>query len=272
MTVRLSRAVALAFALVLLVPGIASAAVVREYQIQFAPVTTQGDSLAIITALLDPQEQLPASVTVPVPAGATVLWAGEILGGDPAADPSRTTTVERVGEMDVISFTLEQSYTAQVEIQLPAPTISGSQVQASLTWTNPGAEVLVTGAIIVEAGAADVQTTPDVSGEVQTNEVGEKLYPLAGVRLAEGGAYPMSVEWQRGGGGGDETSSNNTLVLLLVALVAAAVALVAVVARERTKARRHASGESASVEDGAVEEAVRPDVNDEESDDPFDNL
>lgn len=236
---RLTRLLALALVIALALPAAASAAVVREYQLQFAPAATTGGSLAIVTALVDPQESLPASVTVPVPAGSTLLWAGEILGGDPAADPARTPTMERVGEMDLYTFTLEQSYTAQLEIQLPDPTIDGSRLSATLSWTNPGAEVLVTGAIIVEPGAGNVETTPDVSGEIQTNDVGESLYPLEGVRLAEGGTYAMSVEWDREGEA-EGGASNNTLVLLLIALVAALVTLIAVVARERTRTKRAA--------------------------------
>lgn len=261
---RLPRTLALALALVLLVPAVASAAAVREYQIQFAPVTAQGDALAIVTAIVDPGESLPASVTVPVPEGATLLWAGEILGGDPSADPARETTVERVGDMDLYTFTLEQSYTGQVEIQLPGPTISGSRLSASMSWTNPGPEVLVTGAIIVEPGAADVETTPELVGETQSNEIGERLFPLAGLRLAEGGTYPMSVEWSRGGGEASG-SSDSTLALLIGALVAAVVALIAVWARERTKARRAALHE----ERGAAR-AARVSATDEERYSPHD--
>jgi len=236
---RLTRFLALALVIALALPAAASAAVVREYQLQFAPVATTGSSLAIVTALVDPQESLPASVTVPVPAGSTLLWAGEILGGDPAADPARTPTMERVGEMDLYTFTLEQSYTAQLEIQLPDPTVDGSRLSASMNWTNPGDEVLVSGAIIVAPGADNVETTPELAGEIQTNDAGESLYPLAGVRLAEGGTYAMSVEWDREGSA-EGTTSNNTLVLLLIALVAALVTLIAVVARERTRTKRAA--------------------------------
>lgn len=235
--VRLSRLIPLALALALVVPASASAAVVREYQLQFAPVAQTGASLAIVSALVDPQEALPASVSVPVPAGSTLLWAGEVLGGDPSADPSRTTTVERIGEMDVYTLTLEQAYTAQLEIQLPAPTISGSKVIAGLTWTNPGRETLVTGSVVVEPGGRDVKTTPAASGETRTNDAGETLYPVEGKRLAEGETYELTVEWERGGGVATDNETS-TLPLLLGALAAAVVALVAVMARERTRRRR----------------------------------
>lgn len=239
---RLSRLLPLALAFALLLPAVsASAAVVREYQIQFAPTVEQGGAVAIVTAVLDPSEALPAAINVPVPAGAELLWAGEILGGDPQADPVRETTVERVGEMDVYTLTLEQAYTAQLEIRLPAPTIAGSAVSAAMKWTNPGPEALVTGSIVVEPRAGDVSTTPEAVGETRTNEIGETLYPLQGVRVPEGGSYDISVEWQRGSADGDAAEGGESLMLPIViaALVLAVVALAVVIVRERTRTRRH---------------------------------
>lgn len=233
-------ALLVALALLLAMPSAASAAGVREYQLQFAPAATGGGSLAIVTALIDPQATLPSAVTVPVPAGTTLLWAGEILGGDPAADPARTPTVERVGDMDLYTLTAEQSYTVQLEIQLPDPTVDGGRLKASMNWVNPGDEVLVTGAIIAEPGAEDVETKPAVAGEVQTNDAGENLYPLEGVRVPKDGAYAMTVEWKRPGATGGSAPPNTTLVVLVAALVVAAAALVAVLVRERAHARRAA--------------------------------
>lgn len=242
--IRFSRVLILAMLLVAAVPGVASAAAVTEYQIQYEPVTDSGQALAIVTALVDPQQQLPVQVTVPVPAGATLLWAGEILGGDVANDPSRTTTVERVGDMDVYTLTAEQSYTVQLEIQLPAATISANKVEAALKWTNPGDEVLVSGSIVTEVGAGDVKTTPARAGDVRTNDAGAALYPLEGTRVATNGSYEITAEWTRGanGAGGTGGASSNTLPLLLIALVAAVLTLVFVIRRERTRALRAVAG------------------------------
>lgn len=259
MRVRVSWLVLVAFIAALLVPASASAAVVREFQLQFAPVAEAQGALVIVSALVDPQESLPASVTVPVPAGAQVLWAGEILGGDPNADPSRTVTVERVGDMDLYTLTLEQAYTAQLEIRLPKPEASTSRVKAGFTWTNPGAEVLVNAAIVVEAGAKDVKTKPATAGEIQTNDVGESLYPLTGQRIAQGASYVIDVSWKRSGAATGGGTSSNTLALLLGALVAAAVALVSVVVVERTRRRRAADAQDL----GETDDAVESDVEDE---------
>lgn len=238
--VRTRRILALALALALLMPASAFAGVVREYQLQYAPTGDTAGALMIVSALVDPQTPLPAVVTVPVPAGATLLWAGEILGGDPSADPSRETTVESVDGMDVYTLTLEQAYTAQLEIQLPLPSVSGSKVEGSVDWTNPGDEVLVTASVIAEAGATGVKTKPEVAGETRTNDIGETLYPLTGRRVATGDTYTIDAEWKRGGEAA-ASGSSSLLPALLGALVVAVLALVAVITRERTRARRAAA-------------------------------
>lgn len=240
--IRIRPLIAIALGLVLLLPAAAVAGPVREYQLQYEPTGDVNGALMIVSALVDPQLQLPVTISVPAPRGSTLLWAGEILGGDPAQDPSRTPTVEQVGEMDVYTFTVEQSHTAQLELQLPAPSVSGPTVSASVDWTNPGDAVLVTGAVIVEAGAQDVTTEPGLTGGVQTNDAGQSLYPLGGIQLENGGTYAIAVEWTRTqggtGGGGSATESSPILWIALLALVVAVVALVIVVTRERTKARR----------------------------------
>jgi hypothetical protein len=235
------RIVALALTLVCLAPASAWGVTVREYQLQYSPAEDPSGAFLIVTALVDPQESLPASVSVPVPSGGTILWAGELLGGDPSADPSRETTVERVGEMDVYTLTLEQVYTAQIEIKLAPAVVDGSRVRSSVTWTNPGAETLVTAAVIAEPGATGVKTTPDVSGEIRTNDDGQSLYPLTASRVPQDGSYTISAEWMRSGQGGG--GSNPTLPIIIGLLVVTVVALITVLVRERTRARRAAASD-----------------------------
>lgn len=263
--IRIRPLIAIALALVLLLPAVAVAGPVREYQLQYEPAGDVNGALMIVSALVDPQLPLPVTISVPAPHGSTLLWAGEILGGDPAQDPSRTTTVEQIGEMDVYTLTVEQSHTAQLELQLPAPSVSGSTVSASVDWTNPGDAVLVTAAVIVEAGAEDVTTEPGLTGSVQTNDAGQSLYPLGGIQLENGGTYAIAVEWTRGqggtGGGGTTTESSPILWIVLLALVVAVVALAIVVTRERTKARRGVG--SAEAGDISVTSASDADADDE---------
>ncbi|MBF4509790.1 MAG: hypothetical protein ISP10_04845 [Aeromicrobium sp.] len=238
--VRLLRILACALAVVALVPAMAHASNVREYQLQYSPVVDGTQSLLIVTAIVDPAASLPTSVTVPVPAGATLMWSGEVLGGAAEADPFREASVESVGGMDLYTFTVSESRLAQVEVYLGPATISGSRVEGGMVWINPGDEVPVSASVVAEPGAADLKATPAVSGEVQTNSLGETLHPLGGTRLPAGGSYAIEVSWRRGGAGDGDGA---VLPILLGALAIAVVALIVVLARERTKVRRAASAE-----------------------------
>jgi hypothetical protein len=213
-------------------PAAAHATDAVEYQLQLSPVTEVGTTQMIVTVILEPGASLPATVTVPVPAGAEALWVGELLGGAPEADPAREASVTRVGDMDVYEFTLEQSYVGQIELELGEPTIDGTKVTSSLVWTNPGPEVLVTASVVAEAGANRVTVVPEAAGDPRSNDIGETLYPLGGRRLASGDSYSIDVSWRRGGG------TFPVLAVVGALLVIALVALGLVLAAQQTRARR----------------------------------
>lgn len=233
------RALVLALLIAVAVPTVAYARVV-EYQIQLSPAGEPTGALAVVNVVLDTADPLPQEVSIPVPHGATLLWAGEILGGPPEDDPAREPVVTQVGEMDVYTFTLETALVGQVEISLDPAQITGDELTTTMTWTNPGEEVLVTASVIAESGASNVQVKPTRSGDVQSNEIGETLHPLAGVRVASGESYVIEASWTRGdgaapveGGGIDQ----GLLPYLIGALVIAVLLLVTVLVRERTRAR-----------------------------------
>ncbi len=240
-TLRHARCAAvLLFAMMLAVPGAASATTVLEYQLQYEPAPDV--SLVIVTAVADPQLPLPITVSIPVPAGATLLWAGEVLGGPTTEDPARETTKETIEGMDVYTMTLAQGYTGQLELQVPAASASGTRQTASMTWTNPGEEVPVRASAILPAGATDVEITPEVGGATDTNTAGATLYPLTGGRLAQGESMVIQVSWSAGGASPEAADSPAVLPIVLGLLVLAVAALVVVVVRERTRARRAAVG------------------------------
>lgn len=234
------RAFVLALLLAVAVPAVAHARVV-EYQIQLSPVGNATDALAVVSVVLDTADPLPQEVSIPVPHGASLLWAGEILGAAPEDDPARETTLVQVGDMDVYTFTLEQAFVGQVEISLGPAQISGDELSSTMIWTNPGEEVLVSASVIAESGASNVQVTPARSGDVQSNEIGETLHPLQGVRVATGESYVIEASWTRGGGAATPVEGGGVdqdlLPYLIGALVIAVLLLVAVLVRERTKAR-----------------------------------
>lgn len=219
--------------LAMLVPAVAVASPVTEYQLQFSPVG-EGEQVAflIVNAVLDPATPLPATVTIPVPASATVLWMGELLGGDPSADPARQGTAERVGDMDVYTLTLEQAHTAQIELQLPLSGVTPETVSSKVVWTNPGDPVLLSAAVVAEAKATDVVVAPASGTAVQTNAEGETLHTLQAKELATGETYTLTAAWSRGAASGS-SSAFPVLPVLLGVLALAVTALVVVLVRQR---------------------------------------
>ncbi|MHB1341718.1 MAG: hypothetical protein ACYC77_06435 [Coriobacteriia bacterium] len=216
-------------------PSVAHARV-SEYQVQFSPIGDTNTMQVIVNVVLSPETPLPATVQVPLPTGATILWAGEILGGDPNADPVRETSVTAGAGGQIVSFTLQEQRVAQVEAQLPAAQVSGSTVTAPLSWVNTTEEGTYTFSVAFEAGASDIKITPPAAGQPLTNELGESLHTLTPVRLAQGQSFDLSVVYKRGGtkpvssGGG----ANVPLIVAIVALVAAVIALVVVLTRQRS--------------------------------------
>lgn len=233
------RALVLALLLTLAVPTFAYARVV-EYQIQLSPAGDPTGALAVVNVVLDAADPLPQEVSIPVPHGATLLWAGEILGGAPQDDPAREPVVTQVGDMDVYTFTLEEALVGQLEISLDPAQVSGDELSTTVIWTNPGEEVLVTASVVAESGASNVQVSPARAGDVQINEMGETLHPLAGVRVATGESYVIEASWTRGDGAVPVEADGvdqGLLPYLIGALVIAVLLLVWVLVRERTRAR-----------------------------------
>lgn len=222
----------IASVLVLAAPAVAQARV-SEYQVQFSPIGDTGTMQAIVNVVLSPETKLPATVAVPIPTGATLLWAGEILGGDPAADPAREASVTATAGGQIVTFTLEKERTAQVEAALAAPSISGNTVKAPLSWVNTTEEGTYTFSVAIEAGVSDVKITPAPGGEPLRNDAGESLYLLTPVRLGKGQSFALGVEYKRGSGSSGTGGVNVVLIVALVGLALAVVALVVVLLRQR---------------------------------------
>ncbi len=95
-----------------------------------------GKQLLIVAGQLATATALPAEVEIAVPAGLQLQWAGEILGGDPNADPSVQYKVTKVGNSDVYTFPLTKARVAQLELTIPgAVQTDGSKYAASVQWT-----------------------------------------------------------------------------------------------------------------------------------------
>lgn len=225
---------------VIALPAIAQAKVL-EYQLQYMPTGSGGVSQMIVNVILTPDTELPATVRVPLPEGARVVWTGEIVGDDPTQDPYREATVTAVSGGQIVEFVMSEARVAQLEADYSAPTLSGTKVSATLPWVNTGEEAPLLASVRIEPGADGVKISPDPVGEPLTNEDGEKLYSLDSVTLATGETFEIAVAYSRGGA----SDSGSTTVALAVAgglLLVAVVALFLVMSRDRRRRESPSSG------------------------------
>ncbi len=208
-------------------PSLAYAGV-SEYQVQFAPIGLSGRMDIIVNVVLSPDTPLPATVRVPLPKGATILWSGEILGGDPGDDPAHEATLTASGGAQYAEFTLEKVRVAQVEAELTQATTTGDQVEATLDWINTTDVGTYTFSVRLEPNVGDVKLSPTAEGSPQVNSDGESLYVLAPVRLEKDGKFTIDVTYRRGvaaSGGGLSPLLLGALGLLVITVLALVVVL-----------------------------------------------
>lgn len=121
----------------------------------------------VITARARAGLKPPLEAALAIPKGVQVVWAGEILGGDPAKDPTLKIRVESGAKYDVAYFTLVNSPRVQFELTVPDGMVvrSDSSVGVDLRWTAAGA--LDHGAIAVwvpgDSHLADVVPVPSIA-------------------------------------------------------------------------------------------------------------
>jgi hypothetical protein len=208
------------------VPAVAQARVL-EYQLQYIPVGVGGVSQMIVNVIMAPDTVLPVTVRVPLPAGATVVWSGEIVGEDPALDPYREATVTATEGGQIVEFVLSEARVGQVEADYVAPTRSGTDVSASLHWVNTGEAAPLLVSVRLESGASGVAISPKPTGDPLTNEAGETLYALESLTLAPGDALDVKVSYDLGGSNGMDVTVPLIIVgsLLVVAIGGLTVAM-----------------------------------------------
>lgn len=198
--------------------------------VQFWPEGEAGTNVVIVGVELDAKTALPATVQLPIPKGATVFWAGEIIGPDPATDIQREfKLVDGVGGQ-LVEFTVETTRAVQFDATVGAIDIDGDDILTSLQWLQSISSKNVSFAVRVPSAVDDVRISPTApTADPQTNSVGEKLYTLADQILEPGDTTRIEVRYRRAGLA-SQSSAPNVLVILGGLLALAVVALVAAIA------------------------------------------
>jgi hypothetical protein len=192
------------------------------YQVQAAPDVTAGQAAVIVAVQLPPDVKLPAMVRIPVPQGAIPTWVGEILGGDPTADPQREYRTAQGTGGQVLEMTLEETRSAQAEFTVSS-TASGGKVTMSLNWIQSSPSEQTEFSVRTPPGSTQVQITPAPEGEPATNSLGETLYALPTKVMKAGETLVVSVSYVTGQGGqqgqaGTQSGSSTIFYVLVAAL------------------------------------------------------
>lgn len=229
--------------LALVLPGVAlllpAAALAQPVSLAGTPLEVQiwpggemGNTLFIVTGHIPEGTPLPAMVRLPLPAGAEVVWSGEILGGPVTEDPAREFTVVEVANGQALEMTAESTRTVQYEAIGPALSVVDGMMTSVFEWvqTVPTGDVVFS--VRIPASAGSVEIDPDPVGSPRVNDAGEQLHTLRPAVLTEGQTFTVTAAF--GSGAAESPGSESPLLWVLLGMLAVAVgALLLVIARQR---------------------------------------
>lgn len=222
--------------------------------VQVWPNAEPNRDVTVISVTVPDSAKLPVTVRVPIPPDYQVLWAGEILGGDPSKDPERKYTVVNGVGGTVAEFVLEQARTAQVEAVGGQVLRTGDVYSIDSPWVQSAPAKLTGISIRMPAGAAEVSITPKPSGTPDRNSNGEALYPLVSRQFKVGEATTVSASWKLIPVATQTPSqtpgATNPVPIIIGLLAAAVVALVAVLFWQRGRRSSEAGDDQDAESDG----------------------
>ncbi|MDH4140391.1 MAG: hypothetical protein OEV43_07455 [Coriobacteriia bacterium] len=212
----------------------------ESVSVQLDPGGQGGVPVMIITGTLPETRALPAEVRLAVPEGMEMVWAGEILGGplenDPTIQPQVTHTEKGY---DVATFTLSQSRTGQIELDVPQAVFATEVgVRSLLAWTPADDVGSLSLGMLVPAGSqlttftAGAQPEAGPSGstvlylELSDVPADQRLELVADYVPGQAAVSPDAAP------AGDSSSSSG-IVILLVLGSALAVVLIAMLRKTR---------------------------------------
>ncbi len=248
--------------------------------VQLWPSEAEG-AVLIASAELAPGASLPATVAIPLPSGAVVNWAGEVLGGAPENDLERPYAVGEGNGGRFVVLQLTKTRIAQYDAIFTDPSVQGGRYSSRLDWVQSTGTERVIFRVKFSDTAGDVAIDPPAAGAPQTNAAGERLYTLAPADLTAGERFTLAASFTRvqgspgaaGAGGG---TISVVLIVAVVLLVIAVIALALVLAR---RGRGTAMGEPPVADDesetfgqerAGTSSGSDVTTSEESTDDPFD--
>lgn len=246
----LTRSLAVAVFIALLWSAVPSTALsdagAPDVEVQFLVDGEQGHGFLLVTGTLPEDVELPATLTLPVPGGAELWWAGELTGGGAEEDIQRQVSlVDGEGGL-VVEFSLETTRVGQYDALYLPSIVVGDERQAVLEWVQSAPVATLRFAVRMPAGMEVLSMDPLPVGDPATNRLGETLYALPGMEVELGQVVAVSVDFRRESllDTGFSWTTSNTLAVLGLAVVI--LLLVVGLLARRQNARR-------PLEDGPAE-------------------
>lgn len=264
-------------ALAALLPGVAlavgaGATLVPANEVELWPGGgANGLTSLIAVARVPDSVKLPTQVRISLPAGATITWAGQILGTNTSSDiEARPVTGAGAGGQ-YVELTASKSRVVQYEAVLPAPKVRPTGVFSdTLVWpqTTPASQVSF--AVRLPVTTTDVTILPAPAEAPQRNDqLGQVLYPLNPVSPKVGSTFTLSVTYGLGGSAANQAGANQGSAtttpsgapswLFPVVIIAIALVPVVVLVMRRRRPATQDDGDDDEREEGG-------DANEDESD------
>lgn len=182
---------------------------------------------------------LPAEVKVAIPKGASVIWAGEIMGGDASQDIQATHKVNPKDSYDEVVFTLTKSRKAQVEAKWVALTVNGQERTLTLDWIQRYPAEQTTFVFRVPTQASDIKMSPP-EGRATSQGQPQEFRETEPMRLEIGQKQAFTITYKRNTNvpsisdqqaqqqpgqpqGAASNSSSNDVATIVLVLIAATV-------------------------------------------------
>jgi hypothetical protein len=267
---RFARATALAvlatavIALALAAGPVFAAEDAPQVEVQFLVDGEQGNGFLLVNGVLPEDVSLPATLTLPVPDGASIWWAGELSGTGAESDIEREYVVADGEGGLTVSFSLETTHTGQYDaLYLPTSVLQDERT-AILQWvqSSPASRLLFS--VRLPPGADDASIDPMPASGPATNRIGESLYILPDVPEPEVGEVFEVEATYRSGSLLDTGSQGPDVVVVLAVLAAFLVIVVILIVRAQSRARVVAGPDDEPVADPTAD-ALEPDSSDGDS-------
>ena len=210
-------------------PAFAAAPVVPWASIAFNGSADTNTPVLIVSGTLPATTKLPAVVEVATPAGSTLQWAGEILGGDASKDIEVKPTKTSRDGLDIYTFTMSKALTAQVEVSAAPPvTVAGDLYTVNFSqkvW----ADVPVAGMAVQIPASAQLSTPPTGTAGLAPGPTGFQFYQQDFTKVKKGDVVNVTFSYKVGTGsaagakGATGGSTSSLVVPILLIGIAAAV-------------------------------------------------